>query len=203
MTLRYTTDSSLPGVHSPVLPASLIIRDNRHLRIAAFGADDMRGDVYDLDFKRERPAESVSPATPTQPGLVCSRYTGSFRTVAALASRQPDTVMTVSAVTVPAALEAPAFGLQYRGWIEVPADGIYSFYLTCDDGGVLSVGGREVIDNDGNHAPLEKTGQVALKKGLQPFRLDFIEGGGGYTLRLKYSFSGRAPTDVPAGWLRH
>jgi hexosaminidase len=203
LTLRYTTDSSLPGVHSPVLPAPLIIRDNRHLRIAAFGADGMRGDVYDLDFMRETLADPVSPAPPVQPGLVCSRYSGSFRTVAALASRQPDTTMTVPSVIVPPALEAPAFGLQYRGWIDIPADGIYSFYLTCDDGGILSVGGREVIDNDGNHAPLEKTGQVALKKGLQPFRLDFIEGGGGYTLRLKYSFSGSVPTDVPADWLRH
>jgi hexosaminidase len=44
---------------------------------------------------------------------------------------------------------------------------------------------------------------VALKKGLQKLALDFIEGGGGYTLRLKYSFNGGEPQDIPAEWLKH
>jgi len=53
------------------------------------------------------------------------------------------------------------------------------------------------------HSAIEKTGQVALGKGLQPFALDFIEGGGGFTLKLKYSFSGSEPKDIPASWFRN
>lgn len=115
----------------------------------------------------------------------------------------PDTVMTVASVVVPAVLEAPAFGLKYRGYLDVPQDGVYSFYLTCDDGGTLTIGDREVVNNDGNHSAIEKNGQVALKRGLQKFALDFIEGGGGYTLQLKYSFNGSEPRNIPASWFKH
>ncbi len=77
------------------------------------------------------------------------------------------------------------------------------FYLTSDDGGALRIAGREVVNNDGNHSAIEKTGQVALGKGLQPVALDFIEGGGGYRLVLKYSFGGSEPQDIPQNWLKN
>jgi hexosaminidase len=115
----------------------------------------------------------------------------------------PDTVLTVGSIEVPKAAEAPAFGLKYRGYLDIPQDGIYSFYLTCDDGGILKIAGREVIDNDGNHSAIEKNGQVALKKGYQKIALDFIEGGGGYMLQLKYSVNGSEPRDIPAQWLKN
>ena len=111
--------------------------------------------------------------------------------------------MTVASVVVPSVMEAHSFGLKYRGFVDVPQDGVYSFYLTCDDGGTLRIADREVVNNDGNHSAIEKNGQVALKKGLQKFELDFIEGGGGYLLRLKYSFNGSEPRDIPASWLKH
>ena len=62
---------------------------------------------------------------------------------------------------------------------------------------------RMTVDNDGLHSAVEKTGQVALGKGLQPFALDFIEGGGGFTLKLKYSFNSSEPKDIPSSWFRN
>ncbi len=202
MTLRYTTDHTVPTAQSPVLDAPIVIREDKHFRIAAFRADGSRGDIYDLDYKKQPLAEPVAPRK-TQPGLTVHRFKGSFKQVAAMATLQPDTTGIATNFNVPKALETPSFGLQYRGYLDVPANGIYSFYLTCDDGGLLTIADREVINNDGNHPPLEKTGQVALKKGLQKFDLDFIEGGGGYTLKLKYSFNGSKPQDIPAAWLKH
>jgi len=112
-------------------------------------------------------------------------------------------VFNVNSIVVPAAVKAPSFGLRYEGYLNVPTDGIYSFYLTCDDGGILNIAKREVINNDGWHGPIEKSGQVALKKGMQPIELNFVEGGGGYTLKLKYSVNGSEPAEVPDSWLKH
>ena len=187
---------------SAVLSGPLVISKSEQLKIAAFRPDGTRGDVYDLKFEKQSLAEPERVAS-VGDGLVCSRYKESFKSVAGMAGRQPDTVMTVGAVAVPKALEAPSFGLQYRGYVDVPKDGVYSLFLTCDDGGVLNIAGREVVNNDGNHPPLEKSGQVALKKGLHKLALDFIEGGGGYALRLKYSYNGSEPQDIPAEWLKH
>lgn len=118
-------------------------------------------------------------------------------------SGAPKLAIRVDEIVVPKEVVAPGFGLKYTGFLDIPAEGIYSFYLTCDDGGILQIADREVVNNDGWHAPIEKSGQVALKKGLQPVALDFVEGGGGYTLKLKYSVNGSAITEVPSAWLKH
>jgi hexosaminidase len=46
--------------------------------------------------------------------------------------------------------------------IRIPEKGIYNFYFTCDDGGVLKIAEQIVSDNDGQHAPVMKSGQIAF-----------------------------------------
>ena len=221
LVIRYTTDGTAPVASSAVLAAPLVVRETELVRVAAFRTDGSRGDIYDLQYQKQTLAEPVVVMGVSE-GLVCSRYKGQFKTTTGMPGEKiegdgkigeggkmgekvaaPDTVMTVASVVVPSVMEAPAFGLKYRGFVDVPQDGVYSFYLTCDDGGTLRIADREVVNNDGNHSAIEKNGQVALKKGLQKFALDFIEGGGGYLLRLKYSFNGSEPRDIPASWLKH
>ena len=114
-----------------------------------------------------------------------------------------DSTFVSDKIEVPATVKAPSFGIAYRGYIDVPSDGIYSFYLNCDDGGVLRIGNDITVNNDGNHSAQERSGQIALKMGAHPFALDFIEGGGGFTLKLRYSVNGSDPKEIPAGWLKH
>jgi len=202
LTIRYTTDGSLPTINSPVLNKPVVISSPQSFRVAAFRSNGLRGDIYNLTYKQQQPAEAEN-FNATGSGLICSQYKGGFKMTTLMPQGKPDTVVTVNSFTVPKALEAEVFGLKYRGYIDIPQDGVYSFYFTCDDGGVLKIAGRDVVNNDGNHAPFEKDGQVALKKGLHTFAMDFIEAGGGYTLKLQYSLKGGAPQDIPAEWLKH
>lgn len=202
LSIRYTLDSTLPTVRSGVLTVPLVIKESRLVRLAAFKPDGSRGDVHDLHYMKQRMAGAENVATVAN-GLLCNWFKGSFTATTAIPSVRPDGAAVTATIEVPKDAQSPAFGLQYRGYLAIPEDGIYSFYLTCDDGGLLKIADRLVIDNDGLHASREKNGQVALKKGLQRFALDFIEGGGGYTLKLQYSFNGSAPQDIPAGWLKH
>ena len=75
-------------------------------------------------------------------------------------------------------------GLIVRGYLNAPADDIYSFALLSDDGSTLAIDGEMVVDNDGPHAPKEMTGQKALKKGYHPLELRYFDSNGG-TLQLK------------------
>ncbi len=201
-TIHYTTDGSVPTVKSPELTAPLTITKTSYIRLAAFKPNGVAGDLYNLRYTQQSLATPVAKAG-VKSGLLCSYYPGEYKSATLMAGKPAKETFVVDSLTVPKAVIAPSFGLRYQGYFEVPQDGIYSFYLTCDDGGVLKVANRSVVDNDGWHAPIEKSGQVALKKGLQPVELNFVEGGGGYTLKLKYSVNGSPLQSVPAGWLKH
>ncbi len=202
LTIRYTTNGTLPNVSSTVLDRPLVINKPLLVRVAAFRPGGSMGDVYDLSYQKQSLAEPEMVNTISN-GLICKEYKAYFKQTTAMPDTKPDVTIKVNDIVVPKELEAPSFGLKYRGYIDVPTDGIYSFYLTCDDGGVLKIANRLVVDNDGNHSAIEKNGQVALKKGLHNFVLDFIEGGGGYTLKLKYSLNGSEPREIPAQWFKN
>jgi hexosaminidase len=202
LTLRYTTNGSIPAITSQVLRQPLVIKQPGRLKLAAFTPNGLRGEIYTLNYKKEVFQESLTVA-PVAAGLQCAYYKKYFLNTLGMKNLQPDSQFVATGIEVPETISAPSFGLQYNGYIDIPETGIYSFYLLCDDGGTLTIGNKEVVNNDGQHAPQERSGQVALKKGLHPFALHFIEGGGGYTLQLKYSKDGGAAMHIPGSFFKH
>lgn len=67
------------------------------------------------------------------------------------------------------------FGYIFSGLILVPEDGIYEFMTKSDDGSVLYVNDKKVVDNDGSHGAIVATGRIALKKGLHAYKLLYFE----------------------------
>ncbi len=76
------------------------------------------------------------------------------------------------------------FGLEFSGYLQVPASGVYSFELTSDDGSALRVGDELIVDLDGHHGPIARSGMVALAAGLHPLTLRYFQAGGGSELKL-------------------
>ncbi|MBD1393382.1 family 20 glycosylhydrolase [Mucilaginibacter sp. ZB1P21] len=201
MQIRFTTDGTLPQANSTELKTPLVIAKSETIKVAAFTPIGSRGDIYTINYKKQTYAEPVKPGTVT-PGLNSTYYKAFFKQTSLISKAKGDSIFISNSISVPSTVTAPSFAITYRGYIDVPADGVYSFYLTCDDGGVLKIADRVVVDNDGNHSAIEKNGQVALRKGLQKFDLDFIEGGGGFKLILKYSLNGSEPAEIPASWFK-
>jgi len=200
--LRYTTNGTLPVATSPVLSKPLVIKQPVTIKLAAFTPNRLRGEIYTLNYQKEAYRQPV-PVAQVAPGLQCKYYKKYLLNTLGMQTLQPDSQFIAPNAAVPPSVSAPSFGLQYSGYIGIPETGIYSFYLLCDDGGTLTIGNKEVVNNDGQHAPQEKSGQIALKKGLHPFYLNFIEGGGGFTLQLKYSKGNGAVTPVPDNFFKH
>ena len=95
-----------------------------------------------------------------------------------------------------------AVGMIFRGYIDIPATGIYTFALASDDGAILRIGGRVVVDNDGEHPLLEKSGQAALSAGLHSLELRYFDyNGGEIRLVLLGDDGARHPLDIDL--LRH
>lgn len=202
MTIRYTTDGAAPTVKSPELPADYIIPGKISLRIAAFKPDGVHGEIYTLNYKPQsffKPTEVGG----LQQGLKLDYFNESVRSVTKLKDT-PDSSGYVNNVIMPDSMGhgGKPFGATVKGYINVPETAIYSFFLTADDGANLYIDGELVIDNDGWHAPLQKSGQIALQKGLHPIEVKFVEGGGGYTLKLEYRVNGGKIGRIPDEWLQ-
>ncbi|WPV65738.1 family 20 glycosylhydrolase [Chitinophaga sp. LS1] len=202
MTIRYTTDGTAPTVKSPELPADYIIPGKISLRIAAFKPDGVHGEIYTLNYKPQsffKPTEVIG----LQQGLKLNYFDGSFKSVTTLKDT-PDSSGYVNNVIMPDSMGhgGKPFAATLKGFINVPETAIYSFFLTADDGANLYIDGEKVVDNDGWHAPLQKSGQIALQKGLHPIEVKFVEGGGGYTLKLEYRVNGGKIGRLPDEWLQ-
>ena len=68
------------------------------------------------------------------------------------------------------------FAIDYTGrfWIETPGE--YRFSLTSDDGARLSIDGRVVVDNDGEHPLREAAGAIDLPRGVHRMRVSYFQG---------------------------
>jgi len=68
------------------------------------------------------------------------------------------------------------FAIDYTGrfWIDQP--GAYSFALLSDDGAKLYIDDQAIIDNDGQHPPIEKQGTVELAGGIHRIRVSYFQG---------------------------
>ena len=107
------------------------------------------------------------------------------------------------------------FGLQFTGYVNVPADGTYTFYTYSDDGSKLLIGTTEAVNNDGGHAEVEKSGTIGLKAGKHAptttnsnavalvagqkysIRLEYYEGAVGAVARLRWTYPGQTQQVIP------
>ena len=96
------------------------------------------------------------------------------------------------------ALRQDYFGMRYAGFIDIPSDGYYTFYLNSDDGSKLYIGDLDVINNDGLHAASEASGRIGLKAGKHIFTISFFEKTGDQVLTLSYEGPGIGKQPVPA-----
>jgi len=88
------------------------------------------------------------------------------------------------------------FCFRFTGEVNVPTTGEWTFYLKSDDGSRLWIDGEELINNDGNHAPTERSGKRELEAGLHSIEVRMFERGGGEMVELQWE-----GPETPRGFL--
>lgn len=68
------------------------------------------------------------------------------------------------------------FAIDYAGRFWVSRPGTYRFALASDDGSILYIDGKRVIQNDKVHAVAERFGEVRLKTGVHSVRVSYFQG---------------------------
>jgi len=99
-------------------------------------------------------------------------------------------------------IPAEHFSAHWTGYLLVPQDLEYTFYLILDDGGKLFMDGKPIIDQWQDHFNEEFHHKVFLTKGAHKIRIDFYNDEGGLALNLFWKPKGGKKVIIPVANLR-
>jgi predicted alpha-1,2-mannosidase len=199
--IYYTLDNTEPGKSSKLFCGPFIIDNSATIRMVAF-----RGDQKSLSSKAEIRKTGMSKpveAGETCEGLSYKYFHGTYRMVNDFSKESPVKTGFISNYTIEPREREQYFAFDYEGYIKIPEDGIYTFYLTTNDGGRLFIDNNILINNDGLHPLTEIYKPVALKAGLHPIDVKYFQEGGTNGLVVSWQGPGFKKEQIPASALFH
>lgn len=189
--VRHTVDGSEPTLESPVLSA-IALRRTTTVKARAFFGDEPASEVIERVFERATPWPTVTrDRGDADLRLIREVVAGSFRSVDEV--RAALTGSDERAPADPFVLPTEPrdrYGVYWRGFINIPNDGLYLFRLGSDDGSRLLIDERVVVDNDGLHSRTVVEGMAPLARGIHLFELLFFEADGQESLTIEWSTPG-------------
>jgi mono/diheme cytochrome c family protein len=112
-------------------------------------------------------------------------YEGSWDNLPDFESLKPVTSGLSSGFDVGVRKRNDNFALVFTGFLQIPIDGDFRFFLGSDDGSRLQIDGEDVIVNDGIHPHTVKGDQRRLSKGVHRIRVEYFEKGGEESLTVE------------------
>lgn len=91
----------------------------------------------------------------------------------------------------------PQLGVEFRGFVNVPADGEYAFTVTSDSGVILWAHDSLLIDDDFTHDDAPRSASVRLRAGWHPIRLFYRHDPAEFAPRLTVSLRGPKDMQIP------
>src|SRR5262249_24558723 len=77
------------------------------------------------------------------------------------------------------------YAIKFEGVFRAVREGNYRFFLTSDDGSLLHIDGKQIVENDGIHPPKSASGEVKLTAGVHQVVVAFQQAGGGAELDVQ------------------
>ena len=194
--LRYTTDGTEPTMASPRYVDPIELRDSSTVMARCFLGDRPVSSTSRAEFRKVVPRPAVQTLS-QRPGLNVQVYLGDFDALPDFNTLKPDSETSTERVDLSAQPRPERFALRLTGFIDAPETGVYTFHLDSDDGSRMLIGNTTVVDNDGLHSALEKSGTIALASGLHPITIEYFEKTGQDDLELEWSGPGVERAVVP------
>ena len=186
--IHYTLDGSTPDKRSPEYTGKIVIDRETPVKAVTVWKDP-DGKEYTSGVASavvEIPALLPASRQEAKKGITAAYYEGIWTVVPAFDSLKLLKREVVSEISTAPAEQDEHFALLFEGFIRVPEDGIYKFYLTSDDGSLLWIDGKKIVDNNGTHGAREMAGEVPLQAGLHSFRVGYFQTVTGLTLNVQW-----------------
>ena len=146
---------------------------------------------------KRTPLRPPELAADVEPGLQRLAFEGTWQRLPDFDGLEPAGTDRVETFDLGPYAGKDGFALVFRGYVEVPADGVYAFYTESDDGSRLRIGDREVVANDGTHGVQRRRGFMPLRKGKHPIAVEYFETIGGEMLEVSWHGPGETRRPIP------
>lgn len=173
--IRYTLDGSEPDEKSALYTAPVKVEKSLTLKARAFKQGFAPSRTMTVEAEKAEFLKPVAQPAAMKNGVRYDYYEGSCSLVAQIKSKKHVGSGVLPEPSIAGARQADYFAFIFEGLLYVPETGIWSFMTNSDNGTVLEIGNKVVVNNDGSHPAVTATGRVALKKGYYPYRLSFFE----------------------------
>lgn len=130
--------------------------------------------------------ENVSVESFITPGINYSYYRGTWDNIPDFSQLTPVESGIKENIGLIESLATENFGMVYSGYIEIPLDGLFTFYTISDEGSRLYIDGNLVVDNDGTHVAAEASGSICLNEGYHKIKVEYFENTGDEELSVLY-----------------
>ena len=200
--IHYTLDGSDPSEFSTIYSGTFSLDQSSVLKARSFIKGENPSYACTVEFEKLTPARATEVKNP-QPGLHYDYLEGYCVKVEDMKKYSVMSSGIIPTFNISAISDKRSFGYTYQGYLDVPVSGVYTIYLNSNDGGILSIDGKMIIDNDGFHRTQEKSKKLALAKGYHPILLKYFQMGGAKALNVSWEKPEGSKAEIPAGALFH
>lgn len=131
-----------------------------------------------------------------QKGVAYAYYEGDWDALPDFDKLEPVKQGVADTFTIAPRKRDDRFGFVFMGYLDIEEAGRYKFHTASDDGSRLWIDGKRIVDNDGLHGVVRKSGEVDLKSGMHTVRVDYFEKTGGEELNVGMASSGSAESAI-------
>jgi len=200
--IHYTIDGTLPTELSQIYSAPIRISKSSKIRARSWLKGMHPSYEINMDFEKLQLWTSKK-LSGLKPGLKYEYKEGYVLKFSATEKYPILKKGILPKFTIKEAGDKEIFSYTYEGFIKMPITGVYTLYSESNDGSLLYIDGKQIVDNDMFHKVQERFRKVGLEAGWHAIKLEYFQMGGGKALRVSWKGPGLEKQEIPANVLFH
>ena len=205
--IYYTSDGSEPTINSTLYTVPFELNKTSEIKFFAKKNGLLTSTVVEVEIEKMKKINITYfknyEGGNFKPGLQYKYYEEDVLYVDELEKFKPKKIGITPNFNIEERDNDGLFGFIYSGYIKIPKDGVYTFFLSTNDGGVLYMDGKRFIDKDGPGGATPLSRIVNLKAGTYKIGEKYFQMGGGFSNTISWKGPGIRKEVIPASVLFH
>ena len=199
--IYFTTDDSNPDKKAKLYKKPFIINKTTTVKMTAYkGA---QASLLSTAIIKKTAMGKKVKLSELAPGLKYKYTHGIYRMVNDFSEATPIKIGVVPTFSIEPKEKEQFFSFEFEGYINIPKDGEYTFFINSNDGSRLYIDNFQLLNNDGLHGMTEVSKTISLKSGFHPISVKYFQEGGRNGLQVSWKEAGFEKQAVPSMVLFH